>query len=133
MAVWRTKACEMFGYKPGTFSYYHGVVEVADTLYSELVRAVRDGDEAIVARIFEYARWADAQESAGHLRSAVDILFFMKLFRDPAIESVAAKYLPSELLDEKRSWRWGPWNDSQQLVPTLRVGTHIQTLCVPTI
>ena len=38
MTVWRTKACEMFGYKPGTFSYKQGVVDVADTLRYAPVR-----------------------------------------------------------------------------------------------
>jgi hypothetical protein len=102
MAVWRTKACEMVGYKPGTFSYKHGVVEVADTLHYALARAVREGDQDLAARVFDYAVWADAQKNAGHLRSAVDILFFIKLFRDPAMEALAEKYLPPELLKEKR-------------------------------
>ena len=102
MAVWRTKACEMFGYKPGTFSYKHGVVDVADTLHYALARAIREGDEALASRVFEYAQWADAQTNAGHLRSAVDILFFIKLFRDPAMEALALKHLPPELLKEKR-------------------------------
>ncbi len=107
MAVWRTKACEMFGYKPGTFSYQTGVVDVADTLYCALARGIRDDDEALIARVFEYALWADAQQDAGHLRSAVDILFFMKLFHDPAIEDAAARYLPTDLLNEKRAMAAG--------------------------
>jgi hypothetical protein len=103
MAVWRTKACEMFGYKPGAFSYKRGVVDVADTLHDALARAIREGDEALAARVFDYAVWADAQKNAGHLRSAVDILFFIKLFRDPAMQALAEQYLPSELLQEKRA------------------------------
>ena len=82
--VSREKHCGTFGYKPGTFSYKHGVVDVADTLHYALARAIREGDEALASRVFEYAQWADTQKNARHLRSAVDILFFIKLLLQAA-------------------------------------------------
>jgi len=102
MATWRTKACELFAARSGSFSFKQGVVDVAEALYDELSRAISEGDDELSGRVFDYALWAETQTNAGHLRSAVDSLFFMKLFRDPEMEAMAVKYLPEEVVSAKR-------------------------------
>jgi len=113
MAVWRTKACELLGRSPGAFSFKRGVVDLADALHCTLVRAIHESNEDLIRRVFEYAIWADDQKDAGHLRSALDILFFTKLFRDPMSAAAADRFLPPELLNEKRDMATG--NDITKL------------------
>jgi hypothetical protein len=102
MAAWRVKACSVFGFPPDKYSFRRGVVDLFTDLYDMALEAVRSGDEPLLRSIFDYSLWADRQASAGHLRSAADILFFMRLFEDTALLAAAAKYFPPELLAEKR-------------------------------
>ena len=64
--------------------------------------AAQSGDESLLRSIFAYSLWADQQVSALHLRSATDIEFFMRLFDEPSLVAAANKYLPPELLSQKR-------------------------------
>ena len=107
MAIWRTKAYEMFGFAAGAYSYTHGVVQLFADLRVMAQRAAKADDSALLDRIFQYALWADAQKNASHLGSAADIEFFIRLFDDPALASAAAQRMPPELLAEKRSMATG--------------------------
>ena len=103
MAIWRTKAYEMFSFAAGEYSSTRGVVDLFADLRVMAQRAAKADDSALLDRIFHYALWADEQTNAGHLRSAADIEFFMRLFDNPILASAAAKRMPPQLLGEKRA------------------------------
>ena len=100
MAVWRTKACELFGFERDAYSHAHGVVALFDNLHHMARRASNVGDRQLLDRIFQYATWADAQ-TAENLRSAADIMFFGPILRDPQLASEAKARLPEALLSAK--------------------------------
>jgi hypothetical protein len=79
MSVWRTKAYEMFGFRPGSYSHARGKVDLFADLLEMAKKATRDDDE-LLGRIGQYVAWADAQPS-DELASAVDLAFFLPLLR----------------------------------------------------
>jgi hypothetical protein len=103
--LWRVKAVEMFGYRP---AHFLTVLDVTQTLYERLAESAGvGGDERLAGRVFEYALWADAQVGAEDLRSAIDIDFFIRLFRYPTLAKVAERHMPPDLLEEKRAMASG--------------------------
>lgn len=103
MAVWRTRAYEAFGFEPGSYSYAQGKVELLSDLLCLARRGLRDGDDALLARILAYVQWADAQTGGDGLASAVDLAFFLPAFRDPEVCALLMSRLPQKLVSEK--WR----------------------------
>jgi hypothetical protein len=101
MATWHKKACALFGFKPGSYSFARGKVEIAD-LASKAKEAVAAGDDDLLGRILEYATWAAIQQS-DQLASAVDLGFFLPVFRDRAMRDEIACHIPAELFAAK--WR----------------------------
>jgi hypothetical protein len=99
--VWRTKAYDMFGFKPGAYSYAKGKVELFADLFIMATRAAAADDEALLDRIFEYVQWADRQ-NAENLKSAVDIAFFLPMLADEHLLSHARRRISSTALTEKR-------------------------------
>ncbi len=84
MAVWRTKACGLFGFKRDEYSHIHSIARLFGDLHHMAERAATTGRSELLDRIFEYVQWADAQ-NAENLRSAADIAFFMPVLRDPQL------------------------------------------------
>src|SRR4051812_14643001 len=101
MAAWRTKAYDEFGLKPGSYSHASGKVHLLADLAVLARAALRDGDDVLLARILGYVRWAASQRNAGGLASAVDLAFFLPLFRDPGSSALLRGRLPDQLLSEK--------------------------------
>lgn len=102
MAVWRTKACSLFGFKPGDYSFKQGKVDLFADLVAMADKAIRDGNEPLVARIIEYVTWAEAQDS-DELDSVVDLAFFLPVFRDPWLSGQLQSRIPQQLFSKK--WR----------------------------
>ena len=100
MAVWRTKACDLFGFEPGAYSNAHGVAELFADLHDMAKRACGSGDSVSLDRIFEFASWADAQV-AENLRSAADIAFFGPVLRDPQLAAEAKTRLDQTTFTKK--------------------------------
>lgn len=106
MAAWRTKAFDLFGFKAGDYSFAHGKI----TLFADLVvmarRAGAEDDCRLLDRITKYVCWAAAQ-SSHQLSSAVDLAFFLPMFRDPKLLDLFQGRLPDELLAEKSRQLFG--------------------------
>jgi hypothetical protein len=100
--VWRKKAYEMFGFKPGAFSFAQGKVELFAELRDMAQRAAHQRDSALLDRIFEYALWAEKQ-NAEDLKSTVDIVFFIPLLGDETLLREANPRVPTEILQAKRA------------------------------
>lgn len=102
MAVWRTKACELFGFNPAEYSFAHGKKE----LFADLIQFARDAgcaqDEAVLNRISDYVTWASRQKSE-ELASVVDLAFFLPVFRDPTLHELFRHRLNPDLLNSKWS------------------------------
>ena len=103
MAAWRSRACEAFGFPPGSYSYARGKVELLADLLALARRAARDGNAATLDRVLSYVRWAAVQKGADDLQSAVDLAFFLPAFRDPELRAVLEAHLPEGLFSER--WR----------------------------
>jgi hypothetical protein len=103
MAAWRTRAYDAFGFRPGSYSYARGNVDLLADLLAMLRRAAQDGDEEAISRVLSYVQWAAAQEGAHGLASAVDLAFFLSAFRDPDVCALLKARLPEALVSEK--WR----------------------------
>lgn len=101
MARWRTKACEMFGFPPGSYSYSSGAVRLMDDLLELTRHAARDGDETTLGKVLDYVKWAASQKGAPGLSSAVDLAFFLRGFRDAELCALLKAKLPVELAAEK--------------------------------
>jgi len=98
MAVWRTKACEMFGFAPNQYSYAHGKAELfADLLH---FATKSESDSRMLDLIAAYVTWASKQTS-DQLASSVDIAFFLPMFRDQRIYDLFRTRISPELLATK--------------------------------
>ena len=100
--MWRKKAYEVFGFKPGSYSFSNGKDALFDDLREMAKMAIGAQDSAQLDRIFEYVIWAD-EKNAENLRSALDISFFIPLFSDEDLLSEASKRLPCDILTAKRA------------------------------
>ena len=99
MAVWRTKACDMFGFAANKHSFAHGKVELfADLLH---LAAQSSDDTETLNRIAEYVSWA-TEQSSDELASAVDLAFFLPMFRNDRIHKLLNHRFSPDLLDAKR-------------------------------
>ncbi len=103
MSAWRTRAYEAFGFRPGSYSYAHGKVDLLADLLVLARQAVRDGDEATLDRVLSYVRWAVDQKRADGLQSSLDLAFFLPAFRDPDLRVLLETRLPEPLFTLK--WR----------------------------
>lgn len=103
MAAWRTRAYEMFDFRPGAYSSARGKVELLADLFAMLRRAAKVGDDGAISRVLSYVEWAAAQKGADGLASAIDLAFFLPAFRDPDVCGLLKARLPEALLSEK--WR----------------------------
>lgn len=99
--IWRKRAYEAFGFEAGAYSYAHGKVALFADLREMAKRAIADGDEEMLDRIFDYAVWADSQ-NAENLRSAADIEFFIPVCRDSELAQAAESRVPNDVLSQKR-------------------------------
>ena len=100
MAVWRTKACDMFGFEANRHSYSSGKIELfADLLH---IAARSHEDPRLLDRIVEYVTWATEQTS-DELASAVDLAFLLPMFRNPDIYKPLVHRFSPELLATKRA------------------------------
>jgi hypothetical protein len=100
MATWRTKACALFDFPAGEYSFRRGKVDLFRDLLEIARRAIAENDETLLTRISEYVVWAASQKSA-ELDSAVDLAFLLPLFQDATLCSKLRRYLPEELLAAK--------------------------------
>jgi hypothetical protein len=100
MAVWRTKAYELFDLKHGAFSFGHGKIELFADLVERARQALRDNDDVSLKRVVEYVTWAAAQKS-DHLASGVELAFFLPVFRDPPLYAQLKKHFSAQLLEQK--------------------------------
>lgn len=100
MAVWRTKAYDLFGFKAGDYSFARGIIELFADLIVMAQRAGRENDGDLLDRIATYVCWAAAQNADG-LQSAVDLAFFLPMFRDPELRDLFQGRIPKELIAEK--------------------------------
>ncbi len=100
MAVWRTKACEMFGFAANKHSYARGKVE----LFADLLELADKSaeDPWTLDRIAEYVDWASLQTS-NSLASAVDLAFWLPMFRNDRIQRLLGSRFSPELLDAKKA------------------------------
>lgn len=100
MAVWRTKACETFGFAANRHSFARGKIE----LFADLVHLASKSadDPETLDRIAEYVVWA-ADQTSEELASAVDLAFFLPMFRDQRIYQLLHQRFPSDLLATKRT------------------------------
>ena len=103
MAAWRTRAYEAFGFRPGSYSYARGNVDLLAALLDMLRRAAQTGDEEAISRVLGYVQWAATQQGADRLSSVVDLAFFLPAFRDPNACALLKARLPEALVSEK--WR----------------------------
>jgi hypothetical protein len=101
MAVWRTKATSMFGFRANAYSYAQGKTILFADLVEFTRRALDDGDSELLRRIAEYVTWAMDQDS-DELASVVDLGFFLPIFRNPDLQKGMAPYFPTELVEAKR-------------------------------
>jgi hypothetical protein len=101
MAAWRKRAYATFGFKPGSFSSSHGKVELIRELFFLTRRALAEGDDDFLERVFEYVLWADAQKNAEGLASAVDLAYFLPAFQDPEICALLWARLPEDFYFQK--------------------------------
>jgi hypothetical protein len=102
MAIWRTKAYEMFGFSTGSYSFKWGMVALFADLREMARQSARCGDSQLLDRIFEYVLWVETQ-NAENLKSAADIEFFMPVCRDEVLYREAILRLPADLLARIRS------------------------------
>ena len=102
MAVWRTKACELFGLNPGSYGFARGKVDLLFDLVESARIACKNDERERLVRIIEYVSWAAAQDS-DQLASAVDLAFFLPVFRDPLLCEQLKPHIPRALFSEK--WR----------------------------
>jgi hypothetical protein len=100
MAVWRTKAYAAFGLKPGDYSYGSGRLQLFGDMVEWSRRALAEGNGKLLDQIAEYVTWAAGQDSAV-LDSAVDLGFFLPVFRDVALCSALKDRFPQTLFAEK--------------------------------
>ena len=100
MAVWRTRAYDLFGFKAGEYSSARGKIELLADLIVMAQRAGAENDGDLLDRIAEYVRWA-ARQKADDLQSAVDLAFFLPMFRDAKIQELFRDRFPGELVAEK--------------------------------
>src|SRR5262245_21117326 len=100
MAVWRTKACEMFGFAANKYSYARGKVE----LFADLLHlATRSPDNpATLDQIAAYVTWA-TEQTADELASAVDLAFLLPMFRDERMFNLLRDRFSPTLLAAKRT------------------------------
>ena len=100
MAVWRTKACELFGFAANEYSYASGKVE----LFADLLHLAFQScdDLTTLGRIAEYVTWATEQNS-DELASAVDLAFLFPMFRDQRIFNLLADRFSPKLLATKHA------------------------------
>jgi hypothetical protein len=100
MAVWRTKAYNLFQLRNGAYSYRNGKVD----LFADLVEAARNADasqdDELLDRIAEYVCWANAPHS-DELRSAVDLAFFLPVLRNRDLRELFRGRIRDELLLDK--------------------------------
>ena len=64
-------------------------------------QAERDGDADLLDRIAADVTWASAQNADG-LQSALDLAFFLPIFRDRELHDLFRERIPDELLSEQR-------------------------------
>jgi hypothetical protein len=100
MAAWRTKAYALFGFEPGSYSSARGKVDLFADLVGMARRALAGGDEELLGRIAGYVTWAARQPSEG-LASAVDLAFFLPVFRDAALCAGLRGRVPEDLFSDK--------------------------------
>jgi hypothetical protein len=100
MAVWRTKACELFGFPAIHHSYDRGKIELFAGLFHLAENSADDSDT--VDQIADYVSWASAQ-TADELTSAVDLAFLHPMFRDTRIHNLFRDRFSLELLVSKRA------------------------------
>ncbi len=100
MAVWRTKAYELFDLKPGAYSYAHGKRDLFADLVEWARTSLHEGNGQLLDRIVRYVTWVATQES-DDLASVVDLGFFLPVFRDAFLCSQLKTHFPQQLFDEK--------------------------------
>lgn len=100
MAVWRTKAYELFKLRPGAYSFAHGKRDLFADLVDLARESVRDGNTQTLDLIIEYVTWAATQKS-DDLASVVDLAFFLPVFRDPLLCARLKRHVPESLFAEK--------------------------------
>ena len=69
--------------------------------WSRLRKSIREDDEEQLSRITEFVIWAAAQRS-DELASALDLAFFLPVFRDPELREHLENRIPEMLFSEKR-------------------------------
>lgn len=111
MAAWRKKAYSLCGFKPGSYNFARGRLY----LFADIVAMFRDaavaGDNDLMSRIIEYVRWANDQDSE-ELASAVDLAFFLPVFRDATPCKGIQRRVPADLFSAKwRDLMQGPQNE----------------------
>ena len=99
MAVWRTKACDMFGFAVNQHSYAGGKTELFADL---LVMASESSDDAdTLDRIAEYVAWA-AEQTSEQLQSAVDLAFILPMLRDDNVRNLLEHRFSPDFVVAKR-------------------------------
>jgi hypothetical protein len=83
-------------------SYARGKVDLFADLVVLARCAIRDDDDILLGRILAYVHWA-ATQNAAKLSSAVDLAFFLPVFRDPELCAHLAGRLPHGFVSAK--WR----------------------------
>ena len=110
MAVWRTKAYELFNLRAGDYSFREG----KRVLFADLVdwarTAVLDDNKEMLRRIAAYITWA-TQQNSDDLASVVDLPFFKYVFEDDELCTHLKPYFPEHLFDEKRHILESPADD----------------------
>ena len=102
MAVWRTKAYELFGFKPGSYSTSRGKFLLFDDLVAMARRALLAGDQGMLRRIVDYVSWTDRQTS-DKLVAALEGYFLLPIFRDSELCTLLRPYFPQDFF--LRKWR----------------------------
>jgi hypothetical protein len=102
MAIWRTKACDLFGFKAGAYCSARGKVDLFADLVEMIKSAIAQHDESLLNRVVDYVYWAASQKSE-ELTSAVDLAFLLPAFQDVTLCSELKKRLAKEMFSAK--WR----------------------------
>ena len=63
-------------------------------------RAGTEDDDDLLNRIAKYVCWAAAQTD-NELQSAVDLAFFLRIFRDPELLDLFKGHIPNELIAQE--------------------------------